>query len=190
MKKVGIIGKGGNPLYCHPLVRGGYRVINGDWELSADGMVRDGKNSTFIKYAIVLDNMDDMDYQNACALIEEAYTGNDDDYTWIGLTYEQYIEKIVKEKDQAINNLNTKTLMNCVNYDQYKTELREILLRLLIQDKTQKTAENILLELENQKRLPDCPKCGAKNSVESTWHNEKQCVECGEIISTTKELPF
>lgn len=70
--RVGIVyGPYDSPLYCEEYGES-YEVINGQWTLWKNGDV-DGQDGHNIgEYRVVLRNMEDMGYNKACELIEEA----------------------------------------------------------------------------------------------------------------------
>jgi hypothetical protein len=74
-KFVGFVyGKDNSPLYCEES-RGGYYVINGNWSF--------GKNTVYLRgdknkeLRMVLPDMKEMEYHEACILIQEAANGHD-----------------------------------------------------------------------------------------------------------------
>ena len=70
---IGLMTENG-PLYCSEY-KDRYRVINGHWDLGKDGRVHHpyDKPARYLAYEIVLKDMEEMDYNDACQLIEEAY---------------------------------------------------------------------------------------------------------------------
>ena len=82
MARVGIVyGPNDNPLYCDDLGRDGYYVINGNWEFTNKGNLRQNSyeydpshpgRRNIGEFRVVLEDMDHMGYNVACELIREA----------------------------------------------------------------------------------------------------------------------
>jgi len=76
MKYVGIVyGPHDSPLYCE-VYADTYEVINGGWTLYKDGGISKpggvAPDTNIGEYRIVLEDMADLGYNNACFLISEA----------------------------------------------------------------------------------------------------------------------
>jgi len=69
---VGIVYDSGSPLYCR-VRKDGYWVINGEWKLGLDGKIQGSNPSHRIDYEIIIEDMPNMHYQEACEEIRRVY---------------------------------------------------------------------------------------------------------------------
>lgn len=141
--RVGIVCDSGGPLYCS-VYKNSFWVINGDWELGFDGLIHDGKNDRYIDYEIVLEDMDNMDYNEACELIRDAYKKLPKDR--VKNDREKFVAKLLNEykafATKHIDEIGERDLFN-IAYDH----------DLLITDRPTKLYEDIKESLKNTDNL-------------------------------------